>query len=78
MRRRICAAAAMPGRAVDHSTGSSDGSLAACKTLGIPSKQVGRDAQQQATSLRARRARRCIDLRRATLRNNRETLPTAA
>ena len=53
-------------------------SLAACKTLDIPSKQVGRDAQQQATSLRARRARRCIDLRRVTLRNNRETLPTAA
>ena len=61
--------AAMPGRAVDHSTGSSDGSLAACKTLGIPSKQVGRDALQQATSLVA--CKRCfsIDSRQREPRN---------
>ena len=50
--------------------------LAACKDTRHPSKQVGRDALQQATSLRARRARRCIDLCRATLRNNQRN-PTA-
>ena len=71
----------MPGRAVDCSTGlRTVRELAARKILGIPSKQVGRDALQQATSLVA--CKRCIGIDsrqrepRNRLRNSRGRLET--
>ena len=71
----------MPGRAVDCSTGlRTVRKLAACKTLDIPSKQVGRDALQQATPLVACEGCICIDSRqretRSRLRNSRGRLET--